>query len=81
MTEARSKRRVLPLISIVKSFNKPLLIKVQNSPTKVKIIHSSFLVAQFGGMDVEGAVKLTSVCDNDNNIYLELNRIRCGKRC
>ena len=28
MTEARSKRRVLPLISIVKSFKKPLLISV-----------------------------------------------------
>ena len=28
MTEARSKRRVLPLIFIVKSFKKPLLIRV-----------------------------------------------------
>ena len=27
MTEARSKRRILPLIFIVKSFKKPLLIK------------------------------------------------------
>ena len=28
MTEARSKRRILPLIFIVKSFKKPLLIKL-----------------------------------------------------
>ena len=30
MTEARSKRRVLPLFFIVKSFKKPLLIKIHH---------------------------------------------------
>ena len=30
MTEARSKRRVLPLFFIVKSFKKPLLIRTLN---------------------------------------------------
>ena len=31
MTEARSKRRILPLIFIVKSFKKPFLIRVKTN--------------------------------------------------
>ena len=48
MTEARSKRQVLPLIFLVKSFKKPLLIRnLKDYYIEVKLINATLLRVQW----------------------------------
>ena len=69
MTEARSKRRVLPLIFIVKSFKKPLLIKLGKvfvySAVSFRQFPLTFLYSEISGWVLHLSVALVQPSPRD----------------